>query len=54
MPTVSVARDALFGALGRTYTDEEFDELCFSYGLELDGITTEVPPSLGSRARSGT
>lgn len=54
MPTVSVARDALFAALGRSYTDEEFDELCFSYGLELDGIATEVPPSLGSRARSGT
>lgn len=53
MPTVSVARDALFDALGRTYTDEEFDELCFSYGLELDGITTEVPPTLGGRARSG-
>lgn len=54
MPTVSVARDALFAALGRSYTDEEFDELCFSYGLELDGITKEVPPSLGGRARSGT
>lgn len=54
MPTVSVARDSLFAALGRSYTDEEFDELCFSYGLELDGITTEVPPSLGSRARTGT
>ncbi|GAB0495685.1 hypothetical protein MMPV_006990 [Pyropia vietnamensis] len=54
MPTVSVARDALFAALGRSYSDEEFDELCFSYGLELDGITNEVPPSLGSRARSGT
>jgi len=54
MPTVSVVRDALFECLGRTYTDEEFDELCFSYGLELDDITTEAPPALGGRARSGT
>uniref|UniRef100_A0A8C6ZU85 Phenylalanine--tRNA ligase beta subunit n=1 Tax=Nothoprocta perdicaria TaxID=30464 RepID=A0A8C6ZU85_NOTPE len=41
MPTVSVKRDALFEALGRTYTDEEFDELCFEFGLELDEITSE-------------
>uniref|UniRef100_K7E5Q8 Phenylalanine--tRNA ligase beta subunit n=1 Tax=Monodelphis domestica TaxID=13616 RepID=K7E5Q8_MONDO len=38
MPTVSVKRDLLFRALGRTYTDEEFDELCFEFGLELDEI----------------
>ncbi|KAM5229305.1 phenylalanine--tRNA ligase beta subunit isoform 2-T2 [Ctenodactylus gundi] len=41
MPTVSVKRNALFKALGRTYTDEEFDELCFEFGLELDEITSE-------------
>ncbi|KAF7470097.1 Hypothetical predicted protein [Marmota monax] len=41
MPTVSVKRDLLFKALGRTYTDEEFDELCFEFGLELDEITSE-------------
>ncbi|XP_036392633.1 phenylalanine--tRNA ligase beta subunit [Megalops cyprinoides] len=41
MPTVSVKRDLLFQALGREYTDEEFDELCFEFGLELDEITTE-------------
>uniref|UniRef100_A0A673WNJ1 phenylalanine--tRNA ligase n=1 Tax=Salmo trutta TaxID=8032 RepID=A0A673WNJ1_SALTR len=41
MPTVSVKRDLLFHALGRTYTDEEFDELCFEFGLELDEITSE-------------
>ncbi len=29
MPTVSVVRSRLFEALGRTYTDAEFDELCF-------------------------
>uniref|UniRef100_A0AAY5EXZ0 Phenylalanine--tRNA ligase beta subunit n=1 Tax=Electrophorus electricus TaxID=8005 RepID=A0AAY5EXZ0_ELEEL len=41
MPTVSVKRDLLFQALGRTFTDEEFDELCFEFGLELDEITSE-------------
>uniref|UniRef100_A0A7N5KAY7 Phenylalanine--tRNA ligase beta subunit n=1 Tax=Ailuropoda melanoleuca TaxID=9646 RepID=A0A7N5KAY7_AILME len=41
MPTVSVKRHLLFQALGRTYTDEEFDELCFEFGLELDEITSE-------------
>uniref|UniRef100_A0A8D0XHH7 Phenylalanine--tRNA ligase beta subunit n=1 Tax=Sus scrofa TaxID=9823 RepID=A0A8D0XHH7_PIG len=41
MPTVSVKRDVLFRALGRTYTNEEFDELCFEFGLELDEITSE-------------
>ncbi|XP_048361348.1 phenylalanine--tRNA ligase beta subunit [Sphaerodactylus townsendi] len=41
MPTVSVKRDLLFQALGRSYTDEEFDELCFEFGLELDEITSE-------------
>ncbi|KAF7243243.1 Phenylalanine--tRNA ligase beta subunit [Varanus komodoensis] len=61
MPTVSVKRDLLFQALGRSYirphleycdqfwaprfkkdtADEEFDELCFEFGLELDEITSE-------------
>ncbi|KAJ8350096.1 hypothetical protein SKAU_G00252260 [Synaphobranchus kaupii] len=41
MPTVSVKRDLLFQALGKKYSDEEFDELCFEFGLELDEITTE-------------
>uniref|UniRef100_A0A3Q1AUR8 Phenylalanine--tRNA ligase beta subunit n=1 Tax=Amphiprion ocellaris TaxID=80972 RepID=A0A3Q1AUR8_AMPOC len=41
MPTVGIKRDLLFKALGRTYTDEEFDELCFEFGLELDEITSE-------------
>ncbi|KAH1165355.1 phenylalanine--tRNA ligase beta subunit isoform X1 [Mauremys mutica] len=41
MPTVSVKRELLFQALGRRYTDEEVDELCFEFGLELDEITSE-------------
>mmetsp|Transcript_14433 Transcript_14433/g.31286 ORF Transcript_14433/g.31286 Transcript_14433/m.31286 type:complete len:647 (-) Transcript_14433:90-2030(-) len=41
MPTVGVSRDALFAHLGRTYTDEEFDELAFEFGVELDEVTSE-------------
>ncbi|KAM6569381.1 hypothetical protein CsatB_017366 [Cannabis sativa] len=41
MPTVSVGRDRLFAALGRTYTQEEFEDLCFNFGIELDDVTTE-------------
>eukprot|EP00111_Clytia_hemisphaerica_P002446 TCONS_00007009-protein len=41
MPTVGIKRDLLFQALGREYTVEEFEELCFDYGLELDEVTSE-------------
>lgn len=41
MPTVSVGRDRLFAALGRSYTQEEFEDLCFRFGIELDDVTTE-------------
>uniref|UniRef100_A0A4X2L9U8 Phenylalanine--tRNA ligase beta subunit B1 domain-containing protein n=1 Tax=Vombatus ursinus TaxID=29139 RepID=A0A4X2L9U8_VOMUR len=37
---VSIKSSQTF-ALGQTYTDEEFDELCFVFGLELDEITSE-------------
>jgi phenylalanyl-tRNA synthetase beta chain len=41
MPTISVDKAHLFEALGRTYTTEEFDELCFDFGIELDEDTTD-------------
>ena len=41
MPVVSVNRDDLFAALGRTYTEEEFGDLCFDFGLELDEVVEE-------------
>jgi phenylalanyl-tRNA synthetase beta chain len=41
MPTLAVERDVLFAHLGRSYTDEAFDELCFEFGVELDEITSE-------------
>ena len=41
MPTVSCNRDALFKSLGKVYTEEEFDHLCFEFGIELDEVTSE-------------
>lgn len=41
MPTVSVNKKQLFELLGKEYTTQEFDELCFQFGIELDEDTTE-------------
>lgn len=41
MPTINIKRDLLFKELGATYTDDEFQALCFEFGLELDEVTTE-------------
>lgn len=36
MPTISLDRADLFDALGKEYSEQELDELCFEYGIELD------------------
>lgn len=41
MPTVNVKASLLFEVLGKTYTEDEFADLCFEYGLELDEVTSE-------------
>ncbi|KDQ64648.1 hypothetical protein JAAARDRAFT_233835 [Jaapia argillacea MUCL 33604] len=41
MPTVAVDKEDLWERLGRKYTSEEFDKLCFDFGIELDEDTTE-------------
>ena len=41
MPTIIVNRDALFKAIGQSFTDEEFENLCFEFGIELDDVTSE-------------
>ncbi|EME48485.1 hypothetical protein DOTSEDRAFT_67501 [Dothistroma septosporum NZE10] len=40
MPTIAVDKAHLYEALGREYTTEEFDQLCFDFGIELDEDTT--------------
>jgi phenylalanyl-tRNA synthetase beta chain len=49
MPTIPVDKADLFELIGRTYTTEEFDELCFDFGIELDEDTTEECAALGER-----
>ncbi|CAO3699455.1 unnamed protein product [Rhizopus stolonifer] len=39
MPTVNVDKIALFEALERNYTSQEFFELCFRFGIELEEDT---------------
>jgi len=41
MPTISVDKADLYSALGRQYTNDEFQDLCFDFGIELDGDTTD-------------
>lgn len=41
MPTIPCDKADLYELLGREYTTEEFDELCFEFGLELDEDTTD-------------
>ena len=47
MPTVGVDRDDLYAGLGVTMTEEEFDELCFDFGLELDDVEKEIDEKTG-------
>lgn len=41
MPVVNVNKDEFFKMMGRSYTEEELDQLCFAYGLEYDGETSQ-------------
>eukprot|EP01038_Epipyxis_sp_PR26KG_P009765 gene9765-13136_t len=42
MPNITVIRKHLFDAIGKSYTDHEFDELCFEFGVEVDDVATEI------------
>ncbi|KAK3622836.1 phenylalanine--tRNA ligase subunit beta [Elasticomyces elasticus] len=41
MPTIGVNKADFYKALGKEYTKEEFEELCFDFGIELDEDTSE-------------
>ncbi|KFM81187.1 Phenylalanine--tRNA ligase beta subunit, partial [Stegodyphus mimosarum] len=43
MPTIGIKEQLLFNALGRKYTEQEFNDLCFEFGLELDEVVLEKP-----------
>ena len=42
MPNITLVRAHLFEAIGKQYTDAEFDELCFEFGVEVDDVETQV------------
>jgi hypothetical protein len=42
MPNITLIRSHLFEAIGRSYTDKEFDELCFEFGVEVDDVAKEL------------
>ena len=53
MPTVTVSRAALFKAIGKEFTDEEFEDLCFEFGIELDEVTSEQQLFENEQQKSG-
>lgn len=42
MPNITVIRSHLFETIGRQFTDKEFDELCFEFGVEVDDVEKQV------------
>ncbi|KAG1143829.1 hypothetical protein G6F37_005418 [Rhizopus arrhizus] len=50
MPTVNVDKIALFEALERNYTSQEFFELCFRFGIELEEDSSEKEVKEGETA----
>ena len=38
MPTVNVFSDVLFRELQRSFTQDEFEQLCFDFGIELEEV----------------
>lgn len=41
MPVVSIKSERLFKKLGKSYTEDQFQDLCFQFGIELDEVTSE-------------
>ncbi|CCW64698.1 unnamed protein product [Phytomonas sp. EM1] len=52
MPTLSVSKDFFFRLLGKTYTDAQFEDICFQFGVELDDITSEEKMYLREHGKS--
>jgi len=44
MPVISCDADALWGQLGLRMSQEEFEQLCFDFGIELDDVLYENGP----------
>lgn len=42
MPSINVVRDHLYEALGQQFTEDQFNDLCFEFGIELDKVYEEL------------
>ena len=42
MPNITIIKENLFTQIGRHFTNEEFDEICFEFGVEIDGIEKQI------------
>ena len=43
MPKVNVLKKELFKFIGKEFTDEEFENLCFEFGMEVEwGLGAEI------------
>jgi phenylalanyl-tRNA synthetase beta chain len=38
MPVVNIDKKHFFSSLGKSFTDDEFDDLCFQFGLEVEFV----------------
>lgn len=46
MPVVTLDKGDLYERLGRQYSKDEFDQLCFEFGIELEEDSDDDPPIL--------
>ena len=46
MPIVTLDKADLYDSLGKQYTKDEFDQLCFEFGIELEEDSDDEPPIL--------
>lgn len=53
MPTLAVSKNFLCDLIGKKFTDKEFEDLCFDFGIELDDITSEREMFLREQGRDG-
>ncbi|KAI0236819.1 phenylalanine--tRNA ligase subunit beta [Massospora cicadina] len=56
MPTVNIDKEELYAILGKDYTTDEFRELCFEFGIELEEDTSVkemMTKELGSEKAEG-
>jgi phenylalanyl-tRNA synthetase beta chain len=41
MPTVNIRRELFESTMGKTYSEEELEKLCFQFGIEVEFYTEE-------------